>query len=251
MLLLHGSGPGVSSWANWRHNIPALAENFRVLALDLVGWGASERPSDVRYGTKTWVEHALAFLDALDVSTATVVGNSMGGAVALRFAIRHPDRLNRLVMMGSGYVAPSDAPLLANPALAAVRGYTPSLDNMRQVLEWFAYDPELISDEMVQQRYEASAAPGVQENYYAMTHDRDRLGNEYRVTEEDVRAVQAPTLVLHGRDDQVVPCELSWRLMQLLPNAELHVAAQCGHWFQIEQSERFNSLVTEFLSRSD
>ena len=251
VLLLHGSGPGVSSWANWHRNIPALAESFRVLALDLVGWGLSERPADLRYGTKTWVEHARAFLDALEVPAAHVVGNSMGGAVALRLAIRYPERVRRLVMMGSGFVTPSDAPLLANPALAAVRGYTPSVDNMRHVLEWFAYDPALVSDEMVQQRYEASAAPGVQETYYAMTHDRDRSGNEYRATEDEVRAVQAPTLVLHGREDQVVPCELSWRLLQLLPDAELHIASQCGHWFQIEQSERFNVLLTEFCSRSD
>ena len=101
VLLIHGSGPGVTAWANWRLTMPALATNFRVLAPDMVGFGYTERPAGVQYNMENWVSHILGFMDALGIEKAHVVGNSFGGGLALALAIRAPQRVDRLVLMGS------------------------------------------------------------------------------------------------------------------------------------------------------
>mgnify|MGYP003343354768 CR=1 FL=1 len=101
VLLLHGSGPGVSAYANWRLTMPALATRMRVLAPDLVGFGYTERPDGVSYVVETWRRHIVGFLDALGIERASVVGNSWGGGLALDLAVTHPERVERLVLMGA------------------------------------------------------------------------------------------------------------------------------------------------------
>ena len=101
VLLLHGSGPGVSAWANWQHNIGVLAERYRVIAPDLVGFGATQRPDDIHYSLDTWIDHVWAFLDALGIERASLVGNSLGGRIGLGMASQHPERLDRMVLMGA------------------------------------------------------------------------------------------------------------------------------------------------------
>ena len=126
VLLLHGSGPGVSADANWRPTIPALIDDHRVIAPDQLGFGRTAPPRDGRYTLEAWVDHAVALLDALAIERAHVVGNSFGGAVALRLAADHPDRVDRLVLMGAvGLSFP------ITDALDDVWGYTPSVDAMR------------------------------------------------------------------------------------------------------------------------
>src|ERR1700733_15349177 len=99
VVLIHGSGPGVTAYANWRLVLPVLAERFRVLAPDMAGFGFSERPEKADYGVDLWVEQLVGFLDALGIERASVVGNSFGGAIALRLAAHHPDRVGKLVLM--------------------------------------------------------------------------------------------------------------------------------------------------------
>ena len=101
VLLLHGSGPGVSAWANWRLTIPALARDYRVIAPDLVGFGCTERPGDIRYSLQTWSNHVWSFLDALSIGQTSLVGNSLGGRIGLDMAAQRPDRLHRMVLMGA------------------------------------------------------------------------------------------------------------------------------------------------------
>ena len=95
VVLIHGSGPGVSAWANWRPVLPALATRFRVIAPDMVGFGYTDRPAGIRYDMAAWVAQALDLMDALGVERAHVVGNSFGGALALALAIRKPQRVKR------------------------------------------------------------------------------------------------------------------------------------------------------------
>src|SRR5260370_3117186 len=101
VILIHGSGPGVTSYANWRVGLPALAENFRVLAPDMVGFGYSERPANIEYGVRTWADQVIGLMDTLEVPQAHMLGNSFGGAIALRLATQHPERISKLVLMGS------------------------------------------------------------------------------------------------------------------------------------------------------
>lgn len=245
-LFLHGSGPGVSAWANWRLVMPALATQVRVIAPDMAGFGFSERRPDIAYDMDTWVAQALGLLDALDIAQADVVGNSFGGALALAMAIRYPQRVRRLVLMGSVGV-----PFAITPALDAVWGYTPSLDNMRSLLDVFAYDRSLVTDELAQLRYEASIRPGFQEAFAAMfPAPRQRWVDAMASSEADIRALPHETLVIHGREDQVIPLANSLTLAQWISRSQLHVFGRCGHWTQIEHASRFARLVGDFLTEA-
>jgi 2-hydroxymuconate-semialdehyde hydrolase len=246
ILMIHGSGPGVSAWANWRLNLPVLAQRARVIAPDMVGFGFSDRPPGQRYTMDHWVAQAVGVLDALDVERADVVGNSFGGALALALAIRHPRRVRRLVLMGSVGV-----PFAITPGLDAVWGYKPSFATMRALLDTFAYDPKLASDELAQLRYEASIRPGFHESFAAMfPAPRQRWVDAMCSAEEDIRALPHETLVLHGREDKVIPLATSLTLAQWIPNSQLHVFGHCGHWTQIEHAERFNRLVGDFFAEA-
>ena len=243
VLLLHGSGPGVSAWANWQHNRPALAQRYRVIAPDIVGFGSTERPADVHYSLQTWEQHVWSFLDALGLEQTSLVGNSLGGRIGLAMAARHPERLDRMVLMGAPGVG-----MTLTPGLRALREYQPSPENMRRMLiDCFAVDPAIITDELVQDRYEASVAPGAFEAYRDMFFSDRHAGSELGITEDEARAVPTRTLLLHGREDKVVPVDVAWNMVRLLPDADLSVFARCGHWTQIERAADFNTLVASFL----
>lgn len=241
VLLLHGSGPGVSAWANWQRTIPGLSEHFRVLAPDIVGYGATARPDDVRYSLRTWTDHVLGFMDALGIERASLVGNSLGGRLSLALAEEHPDRVARMVLMGSPGVG-----MTITDGLRALRGYEPSMANMRALLlDYFAVDKAIITEDLVRIRYEASV--DTFDAYRAMFFDPRHAGNDLAITEEQVRSIHTPALLVHGREDKVVPPAVSWAMVNLLPDADLHVFARCGHWTQIERAAEFTELVAGFL----
>jgi 2-hydroxymuconate-semialdehyde hydrolase len=247
ILMIHGSGPGVSAWANWRLNMPVLAQQARVIAPDMVGFGFSERPAGQRYSMDNWVAQAVGVLDALDVERADVVGNSFGGALALALAIRHPQRVRRLVLMGSVGV-----PFPITKGLDAVWGYEPSFATMRSLLDVFAHDPKLATDDLARLRYEASIRPGFHESFSAMfPAPRQRWVDAMCSAEADIRALPHETLVLHGREDRVIPVANSLALGEWIPNSQLHVFGHCGHWTQIEHAARFNRLVGDFFAEAD
>jgi pimeloyl-ACP methyl ester carboxylesterase len=244
VLMLHGSGPGVSAIANWQHNIGTLAQRFRVLAPDIVGFGATERPDDVTYSLRTWTDHIWAFLDAHGIENTAIVGNSLGGRIALQMATDRPDRITKMVLMGAPGVG-----MTLTDGLAALRAYEPSHDAMRDLLRnYFAVDPAMITDELVAIRYEASIADGAYQAYRAMFFDPRHTGSELSITEDEVRAITTPALLVHGREDRVVPMQVSVTMLGLLPNADLHVFSACGHWTQIERAEEFSALVADYLA---
>ena len=244
VVLIHGSGPGVTSYANWRVVLPALAENFRVLAPDMVGFGFTERPANIQYGLQTWADQVVGLMDTLELPTAHMVGNSFGGAIALRIATQHPDRVGKLVLMGSMGV-----PFPITEGLERVWGYEPSFENMRKVLDVFAYSRDLVNDELAEVRYRGSIQPGFQESFAAMfPAPRQRWVEAMCTPEDEIRRLPHRTLIVHGREDQVIPVQTSLRLMELIDNADLSVFSHCGHWSMIERTEDFNRNVNEFFS---
>ena len=247
VVLIHGSGPGVTSYANWRLVLPALAENFRVVAPDMVGFGFSERPANIEYGVQTWADQVVGLMDTLELPSAHLVGNSFGGAIALRIATQHPDRVGKLVLMGSMGV-----PFPITEGLDRVWGYQPSFENMRKVLDVFAYSRDLVNDELAEVRYRGSIQPGFQEAFAAMfpadeSGSRQRWVEALRTPDDELRALQHRALIVHGREDQVIPLQNSYDLESLLPNADLVVFSHCGHWSMIERTADFNRLVRDFF----
>lgn len=244
VLLIHGSGPGVTAWANWRLVLPELGKTCRAIAPDMVGFGYTDRPTGIAYDVDTWVAHAVGLLDALGIERTDLVGNSFGGAIALALAIRHPQRVRKLVLMGSVGV-----PFTITPELDAVWGYVPSLSAMRGLLDIFAHDRSLVTDELAELRYQASIRPGFQESFSAMfPAPRQRWVDAMASSEADIRAIAQRTLIIHGRDDRVIPLSNSLTLNRWIDDSQLHVFGRCGHWVQIEHSAEFNRLVASFLA---
>ncbi|QKE85037.1 alpha/beta fold hydrolase [Arthrobacter sp. NEB 688] len=243
LLLVHGSGPGVSAFANWRPVLPALAERFDVVAPDVVGFGYTDRPDGFPFTLDAWRGHLLGFLDALGLERVSVVGNSFGGALALSLAVHAPERVERLVLMGSAGVS-----FPITEGLDRVWGYEPSVAAMRDLLDLFAFDRSLATDELARMRHAASVRPGVQESFAAMFPAPRQEGVDRLATpEEQLRGIRHRTLLVHGRDDRVIPLESSLRLLRLVDDSRLHVFGRCGHWTQIEHADAFARLVTDFL----
>jgi 2-hydroxymuconate-semialdehyde hydrolase len=245
VLFVHGSGPGVTAWANWRLMLPVFARRYRVLAPDVLGFGYSDRPGGIRYGKDVWVSHVIAFLEAKGVANCHIVGNSMGGALALALAVKRPDLVDQLVLMGSAGIS-----FPITRGLDAVWGYEPSRDAMRDLIaNYFAYDESIATDDLVDMRYNASIQPGFQESYGQMFPAPRQSGvDDLATPRAEIAAIAAPVLLVHGREDRVIPVATSYELFALIPDAQLHVFGQCGHWTQIERTAAFNALVLTFLS---
>ena len=243
VLLLHGSGPGVSAWANWRLNIPEISIRNRVIAPDIVGFGFTQRPENIQYSMDIWIKHIISFLDALKIEKVSIVGNSFGGALALAMTIKHPKKVDKLILMGSVGIK-----FKLTEGLDKVWGYTPSIKSMRELLDLFAYDRSLVTDELSELRYKASIRKGFQESFSSMfPAPRQRWIDSISHSEEKLALIKHPTLIIHGREDQIIPKENSIRLFNLINTAELHMFSQCGHWTQIEHRDVFNRLVIDFL----
>lgn len=241
VVLVHGSGPGVSAYANWRLTIPDLAGEHRVLAPDMAGFGFSDKPGN--YSMEGWVQQLDAFLTALQLDKVSLVGNSFGGGLALAFAARWPERVDKLVLMGSmGVTFP------ITEGLDRVWGYEASIENMRSVLDFFAFDRTLVNDELAELRFRASTEPGMQEAFSSMfPAPRQRWVESMTTPLEQIAALPHETLIIHGRDDRVIPLDNAWQLLQVINRAQLHVFGRCGHWTQIEHAKAFNNLLLGFL----
>jgi 2-hydroxymuconate-semialdehyde hydrolase len=245
VLFIHGSGPGVSAWANWRLTLPYFIENgFEVFAPDVVGFGYTERPENFEYTHKSRVKHLVDFVEHFDLKELNIVGNSMGGALALALALEIQDRIRKIVIMGSvGVKFP------ITEGLEFIWGYKPSIENMRKVIWYLSSNPELVGDELVRLRYSASIQPGFQETYEKMFYPPYQKHLDEMDVEDKLGMINIPVLVLHGKLDKVIPWQISVRIFEKLPKAELHIFGDAGHWIMIEKKDEFNELVKNFLAR--
>ena len=246
VLLIHGSGPGVTAWANWGLIFPKLSEKFHVYAPDIVGFGYTERPEKVQYGVETWTNHLIGFIEEVVQSQVHIIGNSLGGALALHIANKRPDLVGKMVLMGA-----AGLPFNMTYGLDKVWGYEPSVENMKKLLEIFAYNKEIATEELAELRYQASIQPGLQEAFSKMfAEPRQEKLNQLAITEEQIKKIENEVLMIHGREDIVIPYkETSLRFLELLPNSELHIFSKCGHWTQIEKKDEFAQLCENFFLR--
>lgn len=244
VILLHGSGAGVTAWANWRNAIPMLSEFRRVLAPDLVGFGYTECADDYEYEhMASWISQIIRFMDALDIEQADFIGNSFGGSLSLALAVNHPERVGRMVLMGSG-----GQPFTVSENLMKLWGYKPSMTAMKEILGIMAFDQSIATDELAELRYNATMRPGFQERFERVfPQPYQRWADKQVVSDQDLAGIEQQVLIVHGRDDRVVPVTVSESLFRKIPNAQMHLFGNCGHWTQIEQGPRFNHLVLQFL----
>jgi 4,5:9,10-diseco-3-hydroxy-5,9,17-trioxoandrosta-1(10),2-diene-4-oate hydrolase len=255
VVLLHGGGPGASAWSNFGRNLPVFARRFRVIAVDQPGFGHSDKPEIEGQFFTFSADALLPLLDELGIDQAHLVGNSLGGGTAVRFALRHGRRAGRLVLMAPGGLnlsvfSPDPTEGIKKLyAFAAPPG--PSKEKLAEFLRTLVFDPSLVTDELVEERFRVAADP---ESLRAMAS----MGRSFTRPEtfeegmlwREAYQIRQRTLLVWGREDRVNPLDGALVALKLIPRAELHVFSRCGHWAQLERFDEFNQLVGDFLEAS-
>ena len=252
VVMLHGSGPGASGWSNFKTTLIGLSPDFRAIAVDMPGWGKSDTapPED-----RDHVEALVQFLDELGIDRAAVIGNSMGGATALRFAVEHPDRISHLIPMG----APGPGPNLfvgGDPRgsegmrvlLAAYRD--PSPENFKALVSVMAYDPKFASDALAEERSKSALAnPEHLTNFLAAIAAGTPAGPAAATisAQQRLSQVQTPTLVVHGRNDRTLPYENALRLVAHIPNSRLLVLQSDAYHVAVAKADECVTNVLAFI----
>ena len=243
VICLHGGGPGATGWSNFNTNIGSLSKHFRTFLLDAPQYGKSD---PVIINEERYTFHARVIrdmLDALKIEKVSLIGNSFGGATALAFAIEHPGRLDKLVVMGPA-AGPSlfmPRPLEGIKLLSAFRD-NPSRDAMRKIVEVFVYDQKFKTDELIDRRY--NSAMSTPEHEEARKQSASGPQRDFTL---ELRSINAKSLIIWGRDDRFSPLDFALLMLWRIQNAQVHIFPECGHWAQYEKSDQFNELVLDFL----
>ncbi|MEC3913684.1 4,5:9,10-diseco-3-hydroxy-5,9,17-trioxoandrosta-1(10),2-diene-4-oate hydrolase [Nocardia sp. CDC160] len=250
IVLLHGGGPGASSWSNFAKNIPVLAKDFHVLAVDQPGFGLSDKPTE---HPQYFVHSASALKDLLDTLGITervhLLGNSLGGGAATRFALDYPDRAGKLVLMGPGGLSTN---LFAPDPTEGVKllskfNFEPTRENLEAFLRIMVFDQSLITPELVEERFASASQPESLAATRAM--GKSFAGPDFAkgMIWRDAFKLRQPVLMIWGREDRVNPIDGALVALKMVPRVQLHVFGGCGHWAQLEKFDEFNRLATDFL----
>jgi 4,5:9,10-diseco-3-hydroxy-5,9,17-trioxoandrosta-1(10),2-diene-4-oate hydrolase len=247
LLFIHGSGPGATGWSNFQRNLEHFARRYRVIAVDLPNFGQSTKlsvPIDRVFGY--YAETMVDFLASLGVEKADVIGNSLGGGIAIKMALERPELVGRLVLMGAGGGLPILTPSPSEGIKHLVDYYEapgPTREKLRKFLDVMVYDSSELTDELIEERFASSTDPEIAAN---PLFSRSRMpGSEplfVRLPE-----LRQKTLLIWGRDDRTVTMDNAFIMLKLIRDVRLHVFGRCGHWAQWEKADEFNSLVEAFL----
>lgn len=246
LLLIHGGGAGADARGNWEHlAMPLLAATRRAIAIDMVGFGASDAPDpeDFDYGPDSRVDQLVAFIEALALGPVDIVGNSMGGRTALATAIRRPDLVGDIVLMGSAGVDRS-----MGGALAALTEYDFTYAGMERIVQALTNDGFVPDPAMVEYRLELSRQPA-QAKAFGATMKALKARSGLWIEDHDIASVRHRVLVLNGKNDKVVPPAHAYKFLELIPNSTGLLLPQCGHWAMIEHPKSFANIVNQFLNQ--
>jgi len=252
VVMLHGGGPGASAWSNFGRNLPVFSGGFRTLMVDQPGFGRSAKPAVTGNYFTFAADAVCGLLDELGIGRVHLVGNSLGGGTAMRFALRFPERVSRLVLMAPGGLglnvfAPDPTEGVQRlMEFAAPPG--PSREKMAAFLRTLVFDQRLVTDELVDERYAAASDP---ESIAALASMGasfyDPACAEDGMLWREAHRLRRPVLLIWGREDRVNPLDGALVALKLIRRAELHVFGGCGHWAQLEKFDEFNRLAISFL----
>ncbi|MCW4355692.1 alpha/beta fold hydrolase [Hoyosella sp. YIM 151337] len=256
LLLLHGSGPGVSGWRNFGDNLASFAPHFRCLVLELPGFGVSDGTGE--HPMVGALSAVTRFLDGLGLSQVDVIGNSMGGIIASQFASVQPQRVRKLVTIGGiGRNLFSPGP---SEGINLLVEFTenPTRERLVEWLNSMVFDRSLVTDELIEQRWQQATDPATLASARKMYGRAALQAMVAAMNTSDapppwamLHKITAQTLITWGRDDRVSPLDMAIVPMRTIPNAELHVFPDCGHWVMIEQKSAWESVVLAFLTRNE
>ncbi|MER5430110.1 alpha/beta hydrolase [Streptomyces sp. NPDC002588] len=242
VILVHGGGAGADGTSNWTNCLPFFARSKRAIAVDMVGFGHSDAPdpAEFTYSQDARTTQLIDFIEALGLEKVSLVGNSMGGATSLGVAMRRPDLVENLVLMGS-----AGMPGPTSPALAPLVEYDFTVEGMRRIIAALANPHFTATEDQVRYRHELSARPATRAAYTAMMVWVREHSLAY--TTEQIAQVKTRTLVVHGKDDLVVPVTQAYEFLDLLENSSGYVIPNCRHWAMIEYPELFSAVTLAFL----
>lgn len=242
VVFVHGSGPGASGHSNFKKNIEVfVAAGYRVLVPDLPGFGYSSKPTDRDYTTEFFSSSLVGLLDALGIEGFALIGNSLGGAVSLRVALDHPDRVSKMILMAPGGIEALET-YLAMPAMAKmisnfVDGQL-DREGLRRVLETLVYDPAHVTDELLDERW------AILQDQPPEVLGRMKVPN----MERELANIQCPVLSFWGVDDELLPASGGMKITRgCRPSRHIEVA-ECGHWVMVEHTRMFNAACLDFLA---
>jgi pimeloyl-ACP methyl ester carboxylesterase len=246
LICLHGAGPGASSWSNFRTNIDAFSNKYRTILWDMPQYGKSSKIV-IDSPRLTYVSGLMRqFMDQLGIERARFVGNSMGGQVAIKLAIDAPERVEKLVVIGSTPVGQS---LFCPMPLEGIKmignyykGDGPSLEKMRTLIQTLLFDSSFLNDEVLQERYQATLDPETIRVMRDQPPGREDLADQ-------LHKVTCPALIVWGMDDRFGALDIGLLMLRRFQNASMHIFSKCGHWAQVEHADEFNSLVLDFMAR--
>ncbi len=245
ILCLHGGGPGATAWSNFKQNIPVITgARRRMVMMDMPGYGKSGFPDGSTEDFFDFMGKMIdGFLSALGIEGAVdIIGNSLGGQAALGLELQYPDRIKHLVLIGS---QPTSAGIVIQPQpqealkniITYYGGEGPTLEKMRRLVESLLYDSSWVTDETLQERFEASKDPG----------QMRLLGLPHRDLYSELGRIACPTLLVWGQEDKGGALEVGLQLLKKLQNARMHIFQRCGHWAQVEHQAEFERIVLNFF----
>ncbi|MTE14206.1 alpha/beta fold hydrolase [Nocardia aurantiaca] len=254
LILLHGSGIGVNGWRNFRDNLGFYADHFHCYVLEFPGFGVSDPVPG--HPVLTAVDSVVRFMDALNIDSAAMIGNSMGAVVAANVAMHHPQRVEKIVAIGGV----GHSLLAANPSegtrLLQEFADEPTREGLLRWLRCMIYDPTMITDTLVEERWNAAIEPTAQASLKAM-YGSEALALQQQFLENSptppywsmLHKIKSPVLMAWGADDRQCPTDMALIPLRQIPHAELHVFPTCGHWVMYEAKEAFERVTLEFLHR--
>jgi pimeloyl-ACP methyl ester carboxylesterase len=256
LVLVHGGGPGASGEYGWRQNIPALAQHFQVFALDRIGSGLTDKPVD-ELGDPVLAQHLADFIDALCLKELYMMGNSMGAYGVAKYAVDHPDRVKKMVLVASGSIgAAMGLEHKPSEGMRAMRRFDsePTRENMRAVLEGLVSNKAGITDELIEGRFKLATQPGamaaqkLQQKYRERLKTDPNLHQQYSLLHR-LPDLTIPAIMIWGKEDRFAPIEeLGYPLRDMLPNLRaFHVFEHSVHQVQNDEVEKFNRVVIDFL----
>lgn len=252
VIMLHGTGPGATGWTNFAPNLIPLSKKYRIIALTFPGWGLSDPVEPGKEPQrKTNARAVKLVMDQLGIEKAAIVGNSMGGAAVQQFITDYPERISHFVTMGAtgpgvGLFVPGG---MTEGIRILVETYRdPTLENFRRLVRIMVYDDSFVTDELCELRSKAALANKTHlENWLSPKRNGSPGGDEMVAA---LSSAKTPALIVHGRDDRVVPLEGSMRLNAMMQNSRMLIFNHCGHWAQIEHANEFNWLLDNFISHN-
>jgi 4,5:9,10-diseco-3-hydroxy-5,9,17-trioxoandrosta-1(10),2-diene-4-oate hydrolase len=241
LVFIHGSGPGANAYSNFSLNYTTIAAaGYRVVLPDLIGFGYSSKPVGIDYTLDLFVRTSVELLDALDIKECVLVGNSLGGAVALKIAMEQPQRVRKLVLMAPGGIESREDYFKMPGIQKMVSGFVgEGFDRagLRRLLELLTFDPKFVTDELVEQRLNI-----------LQTQPKDVLGRmKIPDLSSELGRVRCPVLGFWGIEDQFCPASGYEKVLRRVPRSRFIMYSRCGHWAMIERSEDFNRNVLDFL----